>query len=1378
MNIRILVWSLLSLCLVTLVLLGFRMEAHGTPQTQAACPDLVAELAFSNDNPQPGAPIDITVTIANQGTGNAGAFYTYLYVDPAEQPPQPTTPDTSYTRTSDLIAGGDLRWTRRGHEFATPGLHVVYAWVDRNNQVPNECNEDNNVVMRTLWVGDDGCDPDVYEAANDDACQEAEPVTADGAVTRHNLCPAGDQDWVVFPGQAGVEYAITATNVENDAEIILETHLQCSGATRTGVGATTQQGPEIGLPVYRDGPVYVKVANTAAAPGSQTGYDLAVTALCPADAYEPDNGCAQAKELLVDVPTQRRSFCRPQEQDWMRIWVTAGNHYRLESRNRDANAAPALTLYDRCDGQPMQSGAAGAALEWTAGATGEVLVQARNNPVTTAGMGTGYELLLTSRLATEDIYEPDNDMASARPLAQAATPQAHRFTTPGDQDWFYLDAEQGRTYRVETFDLGASDTMLCIYDAAAEELACDDDSGEGLGSLLHWQAPAAGRYYVRVYDYDASRGGSEASYQIGYSVDAPPCTGDAFEPDEFYGIAKELSISAAAQQHNICPGGDSDWLRTWVQVPGVYDIRVDALGADADPVITLYDVDGQTPLWSNDDFGAGRSARVLWRFARAGVYYLNVTSFDGESAGRGAEYQVRITPSQENPTPTPTLSPTPTNTPPPTPTPTPTPTPGWPIPLPTPNGPPETLVVTNRQRLVALYGEQRANLAMGRVGLLLADSAARGLLLNLDNDPNVMRAYAEWQGNLANLDRANRVAEGVHGAIWTQIAHHPTIQYIVLVGDDRVIPFRRERDNVGGLDNRREADYHEVTVGSTVGMALAANASLTDDYYGTKQRRQLAGRTFYLPEKAVGRLVETPEQIASLIDRYLAAGSQFGYQLTTGTAVVAAGTTLQDDTAADLCRRLEPRLADGLDCDLNEMFWGWEQFAEHHLPENEFYRVHVLHIGGNHWELQMRNGSRTPITQVGSAGVNYERGLVGVTSAHGGLNVPTDEPHPQDLAETYLGMAEVFVGNTGLAFFAHTAGESLSGKLMNLFVTQLYDLPVFDGAATVGKAWVRAKQAYVQQLRNPSEYDRKILHVATFYGLPMYRLPSGYSDPNPYPSVQVNWQTARSAATGEPITASVEISLANGAAALQLATTDLGAYYALDGAVNWNVGVAPQPLYSGDLRDLLKTAGADARGVIWTGGVYSDVDRFTPAIPTVITDAEGRTSAAVGASPSREAAPPVLAVKLDAASQQLVVEWGQFDARSKQQRLYGGLDFEFTYSNSPDQIPAEVTDASAQATTAFPRIKLEANDASGVRRVVIVYTDNRGQFQSLDLEYRPDMQKWVGQLPVLLPSFWLAQVVDGAGNVTLVTRKGTYFLAGQGLDINTVYWSFMPMIER
>jgi hypothetical protein len=907
---------------------------------------------------------------------------------------------------------------------------------------------------------------------------------------------------------------------------------------------------------------------------------------------------------------------------------------------------------------------------------------------------------------------------------------------------------------------------------------CDDDSGAGLGSRLYWQAPANGRYYVRAYDFDASRGGDAASYRLVVTANASMCDADAFEPDDHYALAKDTVLDGTAQVHTICQGGDEDWLRLWVQAPGIYDMRIDAVGADADPAVTLYDLDGQTPLWSNDDYGPGTSARVLWRFMRSGVYFLKVVAFDGQNAGRGTEYAVRIAPSQEVPTPTPTLSPTPTHTPLPTPTPTATPTPGWPIALPTPNGVPDTLIVTNRQRMQMFYGETRANMVMGRVAQLMADPQVRGLLLNLDADANLTQAYARWQGNLASVDVANRVTDMIRTAIWTQLGQHPTIQQIVIVGDDRVIPYRRERDNMKVLGTYAEKNYAGVSGGSTVGMALQANASLTDDFYAMAQPRRLAGRPFYLPDKVIARLVETPEQIIAMIDRFFGYTSPpFEYQLAIDNSVlVVGGTNSQQSTVSNLCAHLGPILTSQLNCTLNGATWGQSAFTDLHLRADAPFQFHVLHVAGDHWQIRQgdRNGFIATAT-ISASGVRFARGVVATTMPHGGLNVPPEEMYAQDWPETYLAIAEVFIGSTGNTFFMPDAKEeSYSGKLLNLFAKQLYALPSIDATPTIGEAWQRAKHLYAQQMRNPNEFDRKILHVATFYGLPMYLLPAGLGDPDPYPSVRVNQAPIRGATANAPAITSLGLTLEQGTASLSLTTTQQGDYFALDGAAGWSLGAPVQPYYAGDLRRILDSAATNARGVIWTGGVYSDVAAFTPVVPKVVTNGEDGVVIAADVAPGTLDAAPMLA-QLDAANQQLVVDWGQFDAPGQRQRIYGELDFEVIYSDSPDQIPAEVSLARGQAASMLPWVKVEASDASGVQRVVVTYTNNRGQFESMDLVYQPAMQKWVGQLPVLSSTAWLAQVMDGAGNVTLVTSKGSYFEAGQG---STLYWQYLPTIKR
>ena len=122
-------------------------QAEAMPHTILAAPDLIIEsIAYSPELPDIGTSVDITVTIKNQGDAAASGFYTHLYVDPVDQPPNATTAYTSRTYLGvPLNPGASYLWVRTGQTFATEGNHPVYAWVDRYNTVA-ESDETNNLT--------------------------------------------------------------------------------------------------------------------------------------------------------------------------------------------------------------------------------------------------------------------------------------------------------------------------------------------------------------------------------------------------------------------------------------------------------------------------------------------------------------------------------------------------------------------------------------------------------------------------------------------------------------------------------------------------------------------------------------------------------------------------------------------------------------------------------------------------------------------------------------------------------------------------------------------------------------------------------------------------------------------------------------------------------------------------------------------------------------------------------------------------------------------------------------------------------------------------------------------------------------------------------
>ncbi|WP_322495340.1 peptidase [Chloroflexus sp.] len=110
------------------------------------------------------------------------------------------------------------------------------------------------------------------------------------------------------------------------------------------------------------------------------------------------------------------------------------------------------------------------------------------------------------------------------------------------------------------------------------------------------------------------------------------------------------------------------------------------------------------------------------------------------------------------------------------------------------------------------------------------------------------------------------------------ITPYPNVRHIVLVGSDEIIPFFRLPD-LTTIAN--EADYLEylktidtrsngaslISPDNPLGAALRNRMMLSDDPYGTDQPYRFYGFPLFVPQLAVGRLVEQPAEIADFLRR-------------------------------------------------------------------------------------------------------------------------------------------------------------------------------------------------------------------------------------------------------------------------------------------------------------------------------------------------------------------------------------------------------------------------------------------------------------------------------------------------------------------------------
>lgn len=1326
------------------------LNANGTPKPQtaavpavqpAAFPDLAIEsLTLDPPNPAPGQPATITVVIKNIGpVALWDGFYTYLYVDPPQRPPAPTTPDTTYVGWFlGLGPGATFTWSYTDYIFEAAGCdHVIYAWVDRDDSIWEE-NEQNNLAQLDVCVGG-GPAGDQYEP--DDTCDQATTIATDGSFQEHMFAPAGDTDWVKFTGIGGGEYTITALNIGAGSDAALSLFARCNLPASFG-GSTV-----IRVTLPTSGTYYVKAVNHNTNAVNDTAYRIAVSSTSDCSGYyEPNDTRATAGDISVGAAAQRHSFCRDGDEDWIKFAVRAGSTYVVRATAVGARAAPALTgAFGSDAGTPFS----GNPLEFTAPADGFFYVRITNQPPSVYGSGTEYDLAVTASACRPDSFEPDNTRAEAKVVTVNAWPDRRNACPVGDRDWVQFTATAGITYTLETVGLGAvSDTIVCLFDNVGNQIACDDESGANHGARLTWQASSGGTYYAEIRQADANAAGPATEYE--FSVVTGLCRPDLYEPDDTADGARPLPTDGSRQARNFCATNDRDWVRVDIPAAGWYTIRTTDLAPGSDTLLTLHNTDRTAVLAANDDFGPGTASQLVHQFSQPGTYYLEIRHFNPNRYGRSTAYFVTASAGQPEATPTPTPG---------TPTPTPTATA-----TPPPSGI-QTLILTSRERLNAIYGADRAGPLLAKLAELANHPAVQGEIIEVDGNGAVATAYAAWSTRPTDVAAANQVASAVRGLVMEYLAAHPTARYIVLVGDDRVIPARRIHDRT----SYPESQYSALNANTSVGAAIAQDYFLTDDYYADREPTPWQGAELYIPDLAIGRLIETPEEIIGQIDAFMRS-PEIAIGTATGRALVVGYDFVQDvatNIAADL---LGQDLGNAhVDSILIGDTWTSAQFRQKQLNTNPAFKLQSINGHASHASQGAPVGAPVTARDVISGTSDLTGALIYSVGCHAGLNVPETSNFPLDLPQAFAQKRAHYVGNTGFGWGSRI-GVYLSERLM-----QNYTQELLKGTSTeIGKALAIAKQRYYQEAEGFEEKDEKVMQQATLYGLPMYRIhtPAVLSDDNPFPSARIisPFTEGVGAASRDivPPTATqagsgtVRIQIGGGevsaaaVAGFQQVTTDWGTYFRLDGHTNTQAGGPIQPrIYA----DLTPPTGQRLRGAVFTGGrfVTATVDPVMAAPMNEYTPVQREPEFA-----TEDFYPPVPFVlhgndTLSTRQATLAVVLGQY--ADGVQRLYTDVQYDVYFSALDDTVGPTITwiDGFYNTRTEQATFKVEATDPMTVTRVLIAYASGPGSWSSFDLAYNPDTHKWSGMLPGVRGAQYYVQAVDGAGNATAVTRKGGYF---------------------
>ena len=402
-----------------------------------------------------------------------------------------------------------------------------------------------------------------------------------------------------------------------------------------------------------------------------------------------------------------------------------------------------------------------------------------------------------------------------------------------------------------------------------------------------------------------------------------------------------------------------------------------------------------------------------------------------------------------------------------------------------------TLFIVDTQRLGAAFGGDETTI-LNDIQSVATDAAAgvTGAIVPVDAYATVQSAYANWNANPCSVDLANDVVAAISGVIDQIRSTYPTVQNLVIVGADDQIPFARIAD---GASESNERDYGAATFAGENNVeadALSLGYYFSDDPYAASSPLGVGSSTLYLPQLAVGRLVESASEIEGALTRFTNSKGDLDAtsSLTTGYSFLTSGA---DAVEANLA-------SDGLHatCDLISESWTTPDLDSSLAGDSNCPAPGVDSINA-HFDYSrglpaIDNTDSTNTDLFTTTDVSdlspFPGQLLFSMGCHAGLDIDDAEvsasgiPTPvADWAKTFADAGALWLANTGYGY-ADTDTLAYSAKLMAEFAGQL------NGTLNIGEALTAAKQQYAAGNAILSPYDLKALMESTFYGLPMYHL--------------------------------------------------------------------------------------------------------------------------------------------------------------------------------------------------------------------------------------------------------------------------------------------------
>jgi parallel beta-helix repeat protein len=669
-----------------------------------------------------------------------------------------------------------------------------------------------------------------------------------------------------------------------------------------------------------------------------------------------------------------------------------------------------------------------------------------------------------------------------------------------------------------------------------------------------------------------------------------------------------------------------------------------------------------------------------------------------------------------------------------------------------------TLIVTNHKRMRENWGDDTVSTSKLKAKLLelCFHPVVNGIILDVANDQNSSNLYEDWDID-KEPEKANEIMKAIKSLIDSKCEKYPNIKYLVIVGDDRIIPFYRVHDNTdkpfvsGSWTTTR--DYDKLNAESTVGSALHHNMFLTDNYYATDKPIEWKTNEVIIPEllipsMPIGRLVESPDEITAVIDAF------FQSETVNPDKVFVTAYDFMCDSALNCSLTLEDKtegatetVISGKEEVTDESFFNriWEGL-------NTSNDVVLIFQHAEHDRFEIPNPREIEAyAYITSQNISTATGLSGsITCSMGcfsGLNVPSNASSED------FDLAQAFAQRGVLAYIAPTSYSiglfrsiGAHERLICYFAQYLCE------RMDVGTALTRAKQEYWATNYDISYIDEQVLETTTLYGLPMTRIN--------IPRLNRSYNQSKMEIMSREHTLDEKpdilvISPTHTPINIPLPLYNLTYYKSTSGEL---LSDPNRPLQPKEIRIFHPTSTRMLHGVVLTSAKY----QVKPIIPLVDTYMQSHTKGVFRADEIIDWYPPQI-FKLKSlcsprvpteSRQYLIVITGQYKGSTvstpflegRMERLYDELAFQLYYASPDAETTPPVINVSHRLNHNVS-ISANASDESGIQRVLVTFTDGEGEWRSKDMNKTGE--QWTCTIPINVISEFFVQAVDNNGNVAV-----------------------------